>query len=438
MDEVNRYSILESNPILGIHNVTLLDSPQSLPGDMVNFSVLLHPHSEDRLATSSLLEPYDGFKYSPVSSTSISNEEHSNSTESMHVSSPSDLNDRKQLSFVHSSNISELPLSSKDVMEFKSTKPETSFKTNSSSHSNRKVPSSQLGRDISYTVLPDSYEQTAIFSASDSEVKVGLQTSASPLDNTSDLKREEAMTVTVLTTNRPITQLIQHTPVSHADSYSSSPPTSQITETANGSSDTYVSTFPVDRTMVALEYQNGTHNQQNEGRHSIMSKARSFQQLNNFTVSNSEPNNETDELVTFNGIDPSTVSATVIPPQPTSPVSIKNLKPTSGEGVQMTSLPNYHPNDVIHPSDDIHNISHKEKHPCARTCKEGLSPMVCRYRFELEWYYTMSKACYNCPLNLDDCNRKDCVVADGVRRPIVVVNRQMPGPSIEVSSSGCD
>lgn len=44
----------------------------------------------------------------------------------------------------------------------------------------------------------------------------------------------------------------------------------------------------------------------------------------------------------------------------------------------------------------------------------------------------MSKACYNCPFNETDCYRPHCVSADGMKRSITVVNRMMPGPSIEV------
>ncbi|PSN35389.1 hypothetical protein C0J52_17819 [Blattella germanica] len=117
----------------------------------------------------------------------------------------------------------------------------------------------------------------------------------------------------------------------------------------------------------------------------------------------------------------------------------KTVKSTSNAGTMVTSNPNYHPNDVMHltgsqmyPSDMIINTTQKEKHPCARMCKEDEPSMTCRYNFSLEWYYTMSKACYNCPLNLEDCDRQDCVPADGVRRPIVVVNRALPGPNVEV------
>ena len=44
----------------------------------------------------------------------------------------------------------------------------------------------------------------------------------------------------------------------------------------------------------------------------------------------------------------------------------------------------------------------------------------------------MSKACYDCPLVMDDCFRKDCIAADGYPRDVTVVNRMYPGPSIRV------
>lgn len=73
------------------------------------------------------------------------------------------------------------------------------------------------------------------------------------------------------------------------------------------------------------------------------------------------------------------------------------------------------------------------ENPCKRKCIKGAAPMVCRYTFEVEWYETLTKACYDCPIMADDCFKPDCVPADGYRRPILVVNRKMPGPSIEVS-----
>lgn len=73
-------------------------------------------------------------------------------------------------------------------------------------------------------------------------------------------------------------------------------------------------------------------------------------------------------------------------------------------------------------------------HPCHRECREGETPMICYYHFNLEWYQTMSKACFNCPYNETDCSRPDCIPADGMNRPLNVVNRKMPGPAIEVTT----
>lgn len=68
---------------------------------------------------------------------------------------------------------------------------------------------------------------------------------------------------------------------------------------------------------------------------------------------------------------------------------------------------------------------------CQRECDDGLARR-CVYDFHIEYYYTMSKACYNCPHNQEDCNRHHCIAADGVERGVVAINRQLPGPSIQV------
>ncbi|KAJ8030200.1 Laccase-2 [Holothuria leucospilota] len=71
-------------------------------------------------------------------------------------------------------------------------------------------------------------------------------------------------------------------------------------------------------------------------------------------------------------------------------------------------------------------------HECYRECVWPPETKVCNYHFRVEWYTSMSKACYDCPYNLDDCHRKHCVPLNGVRRPIITVNRRSPGPSIHV------
>lgn len=72
------------------------------------------------------------------------------------------------------------------------------------------------------------------------------------------------------------------------------------------------------------------------------------------------------------------------------------------------------------------------KHKCKRECLRGWKPMTCFYKFRIEWYQTMSKACYECPYNATDCSRPHCIAADGVKRSVMVINRMMPGPAIEV------
>jgi len=80
------------------------------------------------------------------------------------------------------------------------------------------------------------------------------------------------------------------------------------------------------------------------------------------------------------------------------------------------------------------SLSHAEvtsNGDCQREC-DGSLPRRCVYNFHVEYYYTMSKACFDCPLVSEDCDRYHCIAADGVERGIVVINRQLPGPTIQV------
>lgn len=72
-------------------------------------------------------------------------------------------------------------------------------------------------------------------------------------------------------------------------------------------------------------------------------------------------------------------------------------------------------------------------HPCRRACDDCTKPMQCPYVFVVETYTSMSKACYDCPFNVTDCYRPHCLPADGSTKDLYVVNRQFPGPSIEVT-----
>ncbi|XP_022087951.1 laccase-like isoform X2 [Acanthaster planci] len=71
-------------------------------------------------------------------------------------------------------------------------------------------------------------------------------------------------------------------------------------------------------------------------------------------------------------------------------------------------------------------------HECLRPCEWPAQPRTCRYDFTVEWYYSMSKACFDCPVNRTDCGRPDCIPLNGVPRPVAVVNRMFPGPSIQI------
>lgn len=70
-------------------------------------------------------------------------------------------------------------------------------------------------------------------------------------------------------------------------------------------------------------------------------------------------------------------------------------------------------------------------HECERECIIG-DTRTCHYEFNLQEYHTMGRACFSCPENMEDCSRQDCIPGDGVSRPLITINRQLPGPSIQV------
>ncbi|XP_022095251.1 laccase-like [Acanthaster planci] len=104
-------------------------------------------------------------------------------------------------------------------------------------------------------------------------------------------------------------------------------------------------------------------------------------------------------------------------------IGISTLKSFAVHTILLLLLQNTQPNSANRPS---------EPHKCFRPCKWPSRPLTCRYEFTLEWYHTMSTACYDCPANQTDCNRPHCIPVNGVPRTVAVVNRQFPGPSIEV------
>ncbi|XP_071848940.1 uncharacterized protein [Apostichopus japonicus] len=71
---------------------------------------------------------------------------------------------------------------------------------------------------------------------------------------------------------------------------------------------------------------------------------------------------------------------------------------------------------------------------CDRTCRAG-DIRTCIFDWEVSYYYTMltsDTACGNCPNTSNDCSNKGCVTLNGLKRPVVTVNQQVPGPKIIV------
>ncbi|PVD18894.1 hypothetical protein C0Q70_21452 [Pomacea canaliculata] len=72
-------------------------------------------------------------------------------------------------------------------------------------------------------------------------------------------------------------------------------------------------------------------------------------------------------------------------------------------------------------------------HECVRTCVKDAKPKECQYKFVVESYSTLSRACYNCTSgNITDCFRGHCITTNGVVRNVLTVNRILPGPSVQV------
>uniref|UniRef100_A0A1B6LX09 Laccase n=1 Tax=Graphocephala atropunctata TaxID=36148 RepID=A0A1B6LX09_9HEMI len=79
--------------------------------------------------------------------------------------------------------------------------------------------------------------------------------------------------------------------------------------------------------------------------------------------------------------------------------------------------------------DDPRNLP---QNSCTRPCDYRES-RTCYYRFTLEPYTSVGRACGNCTRNnVNDCYNKGCVIADGVERAVLTINRRLPGPSIQV------
>ncbi|XP_076619283.1 uncharacterized protein LOC143340829 isoform X2 [Colletes latitarsis] len=70
---------------------------------------------------------------------------------------------------------------------------------------------------------------------------------------------------------------------------------------------------------------------------------------------------------------------------------------------------------------------------CARTCRKGDPPKTCYYHFVIERYPVSGEACQYCNPNFTNtmCADCQCIIANGVERMGLSVNRMIPGPSIQ-------
>ncbi|KAJ8298422.1 hypothetical protein KUTeg_024953 [Tegillarca granosa] len=73
-------------------------------------------------------------------------------------------------------------------------------------------------------------------------------------------------------------------------------------------------------------------------------------------------------------------------------------------------------------------------HPCMRKCHDN-DFMTCRYNFTVEYYYTLSKACFNCPYNKTDCQRPHCVCKGDIVQ-VDVFNRMETGEGLAIHWHG--
>lgn len=62
---------------------------------------------------------------------------------------------------------------------------------------------------------------------------------------------------------------------------------------------------------------------------------------------------------------------------------------------------------------------------CARNCTDNEQSKICYYFFHIEFYTTVGPAC-------DIQGSNQCILADGIEKTLIPINRQLPGPPIEV------
>ncbi|XP_030377215.1 L-ascorbate oxidase [Scaptodrosophila lebanonensis] len=80
---------------------------------------------------------------------------------------------------------------------------------------------------------------------------------------------------------------------------------------------------------------------------------------------------------------------------------------------------------------DLANYGDFERHPCRRVCQQGQS-QSCYYQLVVHNYRRLGPECQRCQYDERACAGERCIYGDGVPSPIMAVNRQVPGPPIEL------
>ncbi|KAK9511421.1 hypothetical protein O3M35_000082 [Rhynocoris fuscipes] len=81
-------------------------------------------------------------------------------------------------------------------------------------------------------------------------------------------------------------------------------------------------------------------------------------------------------------------------------------------------------------SNHIDIVEENNIEDCMRECDGNVK--LCYIKLHVEPYSTMGPACGNCPSNKTACLDPQCITADGVEKGVLVFNRMIPGPAIQV------
>uniref|UniRef100_A0A1A9W8B1 Uncharacterized protein n=1 Tax=Glossina brevipalpis TaxID=37001 RepID=A0A1A9W8B1_9MUSC len=79
-------------------------------------------------------------------------------------------------------------------------------------------------------------------------------------------------------------------------------------------------------------------------------------------------------------------------------------------------------------------LNNFERHPCRRICQPGQT-MSCYYRLVVHNYQRLGPECQRCSYDPNACSAEHCIFGDGVPNGVMAVNRQIPGPAIEICES---